>query len=129
MPSVRLIWSTSPRKVVDRVAASLMTATSLGPTPRTRRSGAVSDGWPAIASLDSAAAARDVHPRAAMIAVALAAARRAVVVMALPSSCGVGKRGFNSGRCVRLPVLKAQDSPLLPHQHFSPQGTAEGGVD
>jgi hypothetical protein len=80
-----------------------MIATTLALTPRTRASGAMSDGWLAIATPDSVAAALDVHPRTAKTT-ATPAAPRAVFVIAFPScshleaeNAGQNQKGAKTG--------------------------------
>jgi hypothetical protein len=64
-----------------------MIITILALTPRTRASGAMSDGWPAAAASGSMAAALEVHPRTA-ITTAAPAVRRVVFVIAFPPADG-----------------------------------------
>src|SRR5262245_41372721 len=64
-----------------------MTANSLGPSPRTRASGAMSDGCPATPAPDSVAVTLEAHPTTARATAALVTVR-VVFVMAFPPAGG-----------------------------------------
>src|SRR5436190_24349992 len=87
MPSVVPISATSPRKLLERAAASFITATTRAFTPRTRASGAMREGASTTAALDSVAMAFGVQPRNAANAAACAP-RRVVFDIAFPPAGG-----------------------------------------